>query len=163
MSKTDWKKGDPVNSANLNQTGTPLQTTNTTLKDGEKTELSSGEVIVDKNGGLYVSTSGALKLITILKGDKGDTGATGKQGPAGKDGAKGETGAQGPKGDKGDKGETGAKGATGTAGKDGKVQSVSSVAPDENGDIDLAKVLDQQGVKTKLSSIIQAEIAKPAE
>lgn len=70
---------------------------------------------------------------------------------------------QGPKGDKGDKGETGAKGATGAAGKDGKVQSLSSVAPDENGDIDLAKVLDQQDVKTKLSSIIQAEIAKPAE
>lgn len=83
MSKTDWKKGDPVNSANLNQTGTPLQTTNTTLKDGEKTELSSGEVIVDKNGGLYVSTSGALKLITILKGDKGPAGPKGADGKNG--------------------------------------------------------------------------------
>ena len=95
MSKTDWKKGDPVNSANLNQTGTPLQTTNTTLKDGEKTELSSGEVIVDKNGGLYVSTSGALKLITILKGDKGPAGPKGADGKNGTNGAKGETGAAG--------------------------------------------------------------------
>lgn len=77
-----------------------------------------------------------------------------------KDGANGKDGATGPKGDKGD---TGAKGATGAAGKDGKAQTVSSVAPDDKGDIDLSKVLDQTGVKNKLVSIIQAEIAKPAE
>ena len=127
MSKTDWKAGDPVNSANLNQTGTPLQTTNTTLKDGDKTELSSGEVIVDKNGGLYVSTSGALKLITILKGDKGPAG------PKGADGKNGTNGAKGEKGEPGKDGATGPKGADGKNGSNAKQIKTGVINEDKNG------------------------------
>lgn len=91
MAKTDWKKGDKITSTLLNQTGSPIQVSNNTLKEGDATELPSGQLIVDNNGGLYVSSSDKLVLVAVLKGNdgaKGDPGTAGKDGatgPAGKD------------------------------------------------------------------------------
>lgn len=95
MAKTDWKKGDKITSTLLNQTGAPIQVSNNTLKEGDATELPSGQLIVDNNGGLYVSSSDKLVLVAVLKGKDGAAGPAGKDGTNGKDGAKGDPGADG--------------------------------------------------------------------
>lgn len=121
MAKTDWKKGDKITSTLLNQTGAPIQVSNNTLKEGDATELPSGQLIVDKNGGLYVSSSAKLVLVTVLKGKDGAAGPAGKDGTNGKDGAKGDPGADGK------------DGATGPAGKDAKQIKAGVINEDKNG------------------------------
>ena len=145
MAKTNWKDGDTIDAVGLNQTGSPIQVSNSTLKDGDSTELPSGQLIIDNNGGLYVSSGDKLSLVAVLKGkdgakgDKGDTGATGPAGKGGAQGAKGETGATGPagkdgaQGPKGDPGEKGATGAAGVKGADGKSIKAGVINQDKNG------------------------------
>lgn len=142
MAKTDWKKGDKITSALLNQTGSPIQVSNNTLKEGDATELPSGQLIVDKNGGLYISSSGKLTLVAVLKGAAGAAGKDGAQGPKGDTGATGKDGATGPKGATGAQGPAGkdgtagAKGETGTAGAkgaDGKSLKAAVINLDKNG------------------------------
>lgn len=128
MAKTDWKKGDKITSELLNQTGSPIQVSNNTLKEGDATELPSGQLIVDNNGGLYVSSSAKLVLVAVLKGKDGATGPAGKDGTNGKDGAKGDPGADGK------------DGATGAAGKDAKQIKAGVINEDKNGIVTGIKV-----------------------
>lgn len=128
MAKTDWKKGDKITSELLNQTGSPIQVLNNTLKEGDATELPSGQLIVDNNGGLYVSSSDKLVLVAVLKGKDGAAGPAGKDGTNGKDGAKGDPGADGK------------DGATGAAGKDAKQIKAGVINEDKNGIVTGIKV-----------------------
>lgn len=128
MAKTDWKKGDKITSTLLNQTGSPIQVSNNTLKEGDATELPSGHLIVDNNGGLYVSSSDKLVLVAVLKGKDGATGPAGKDGTNGKDGAKG------------DPGTAGKDGATGAARKDAKQIKAGVINEDKNGIVTGIKV-----------------------
>ena len=98
------------------------------MKEGDATELPSGQLIVDNNGGLYVSSSAKLVLVAVLKGKDGATGPAGKDGTNGKDGAKGDPGADGK------------DGATGAAGKDAKQIKAGVINEDKNGIVTGIKV-----------------------
>lgn len=124
----------------MNQTGSPIQVSNNTLKEGDATELPSGQLIVDKNGGLYVSSSAKLVLVTVLKGKDGAAGPAGKDGTNGKDGAKGDPGTAGKDGATGPAGAPGKDGATGAAGKDAKQIKAGVINEDKNGIVTGIKV-----------------------